>query len=376
MSAAGGGSGGAGRHPFLDRLENALTETRVVKIERLLQSICGRPALLSRHFGEIEQLMRAHGRQAVLDAAVRKAIASGDIPEAMLKKFAGAGSPARTDGTSVFPPAAGNARPPADVWRNAGTIVERAWQLADEITIDPRLAEKLFTRTQMPNLTREVWERGFRFAAALESLTGDKGFRGEEMAALFHPETGTRLRDANNQQPALYVIGHLGFSAARNYFIRKYLKNSIPFRPSLNRPPYVWELNDGRTALFCGLRALSAGLSIIVAPDGPMGTLRSAVDVAGSEAAISTGAVFLAHETRLEVFWLNIEFTDGCFVPVLVKAPQALPKEKLKDYQLRFVIFYQDMLNRYFTGDPANLVIRNRWKATFLGDAQQGAGEE
>ena len=103
-----------------------------------------------------------------------------------------------------------------------------------------------------------------------------------------------------------------------------------------------------------------------------MGTLRSAVEVAGSEAAISTGAVFLAHETRLEVFWLNIEFTDGCFVPVLVKAPQALPKEKLKDYQLRFVNFYQDMLNRYFTGDPANLVIRNNWKVAFLGRPARG----
>lgn len=376
MSAADGRSGGTDQHPLLNRLSEALAERHSVRIERTLQLICSRPALLSRRFGEIEQLMLVHGKQAVLAAVIRKAIASGQVPQKIQNKIAEAGGPELGYGKTFFSAEDDNARPAGDISQHAGPIVDRAWQHTDEININTKLVEKLFACRQQTSMPRSDWEHRFRFAAALESLTDDYAFSDAEMAPLFHPDTGKRLQEVADRQAALYVIGHVGFTAARNYFIRKFLKNSIPFRPSLNRPPYVWEKNDGRTALFCGLRALSSGTSIVLAPDGSMGTLRSPVEVLGSEASISTGAIFLAHETKLAVIWLNVEFRNGCFVPILMKAPQALPKEKLKDYQLRFVNFYQDMLNQYFTGDPDNLVIRNRWKATFLGHAQRRDKEE
>ena len=366
----GFGDRAGGRHPLIGKLERALAQGNTAKTERFLGSICGRPALIAASLGDVERLLGEHGQLKLLEAAILNSLAAVEHTQRSLRQledfairhqFLDAFQQALAQETVI-------AEPPGTSTGEPATLLDRAERLTGRIEVDARLGEALFPHRRQPDMPREVWERGLRFAAALEALTISKDFGDLEMAALFHPDTRDRLRQITEDNAvALFVTGHFGFTRARNYFIREFLRNSIPFRRKLNRPPYVWEQNDGRTALFCCLRALSSGTSVILAADGPIGDIRAPMQILGCNASMATGGVFIAHEAKVNVIWLNIEFRDGYFEASLVKAPLPQPKERLKDYQVRFVRFYETMLNQYFSGDPRNIVIRHTWKRAFLG---------
>ena len=329
-------------HPLLQRLALALAAGKLARTRQILTRIASSPPFMERHRADVEGLLRQHGQTAMLEDILSEAAGEETLT----------GQPA----ASAAPAPERSAAAPAPFM----ALVQRK---ARELDLDSQLVDRLFPYRQQQDMTLEEWMEGFRFAAALEALTDDGTFPSRDMAAMFHPATAdTMARLTEDGKARLYVIGHVGFTAARNHFIRAYLKNSIPFRRQLDKPPYVWAKDDGRTALFSCLRALTAGTSVILAADGPVGDIRAPIKVIGCDTSMATGGVFLAHESKVEVVWLNIVHDNGTFAVELEKAPEPLPRERLKDYQVRFVAFYESMLNRYFTGAPSNIVMRNRWR--------------
>ena len=372
----GSGDHAGGLHPLMRKLEKALAQGNIARTERFLGSICGHSALIAASLDDVERILGEHRQIELLEAAILNSLTAVEHPRRILRqlkdfarrhKFLDAFQQALTREQPLDEEAAA-AAPLGASTDGPETIAARAEHLVGQTEVDARLVEVLFPHRRQPGMSREVWERGLRFAAALEALTDSRGVDSSEMAALFHRETRDTLRQVTGDNAvALFIIGHVGFTGARNYFIRKFLKNSIPFRPKLDRPPYVWEQDDGRTALFCCLRALSSGTSVVLAADGPMGDTRAPMQILDCNASMATGGAFLAHEAKVNVVWLNIEFRDGYFEATLVKAPLPQPTERLKDYQPRFVSFYETMLNQYFSGDPRSIVIRKKWRSIFLG---------
>ncbi len=354
------------------RLAAALADDRPAKARNILNRIIGRRGFDGERLNEIDGLLIRHGCAHLLKDALLEAATSGHLPEEVLPELE---SYAERHGflDAWHQAIANTAASAAPMTANAPSFEERVRQRARTVGLDERIADKLFSLRQRQDMTREEWEEKLRFAKAIEAITDEAGFTSDELDALFAPETKDAIsRLTQDGRSRVFIIGHVGFTAARNHFIRRYLPKSIPFRTKHDRPPYVWEEGDGRTALFACLKALSAGTSIVLAADGPVGEVRSPITVAGCPATIATGGAFLAHESKASAIWLNIIWKDGVFAAVLEPGPDPLPKERLKDYQARFVGFYERMLNEYFSGDPSSIVIRNRWRAAFLGRTPRG----
>ncbi|WP_373502104.1 hypothetical protein [Aestuariivirga sp.] len=358
-------------HPLTRRLSLTLAAGEPEMMRQVLTRVCTSPAYMGRHFAAVEELVREHGqvpllKELLLEAADQEMLTGK--PAAQVEDFA------RREGfldalrIAARPEAAAPPEPESIAVAPA-PFMDRVQRKASAMHIEYRLVDRLFPYCRHQDLTIADWMEGFRFAAALEALTDDEAFPAHDMAELFHPSTEEMMaRLTEDGRARLYVIAHAGFTAARNHLFRTYLKNSIPFRRQLDKPPYVWAKDDGRTALFSCLRALTSGTSVILAADGPVGDIRAPIQVIGCDASMATGGAFLAHESKVDVVWLNIAQQHGRFMVELERAPATLPKERLKDYQVRFAAFYESMLNRYFTGAPSNIVMRNRWRSAFLGD--------
>lgn len=360
---------------LLRRLETALAIGKLAKARNILQRICSRPGYAARHFSEIEAVLRKHDELALLDDTL---LENSSLVEHTGKSTSQIENIAEHPGALEAWREAAGSRPETSSTKTKlaaapVSFIDRVRQKAGELVPDGRIVDRLFERRRQHDMARDQWVEDFRFATALETLTKNGNFTAGDMNAMFSAGTKQTITSLTRDgRSRLYVIGHVGFTTARNHFIKTYLKNSIPFRRKLDRPPYVWDQDDGRTALFVCLRALSSGTSVILAPDGPVGEIRAPIQVAGCQTSMATGGIFLAHETKADVIWLNIVYRNEKFVAVLEKAPVPLPKERLKDYQIRFVAFYEHMLNQYFTGEAASIVMRNRWQSAFLGRPSQG----
>ncbi len=366
---------GVDPHFLLHRLETALANGKLANARNILDRMCGSPGYAGRHFREIEAVLRKNDQLALLNDALRETSSLAGLTG---KSAGQIEDIAEHPGVREAWREAVKSRPETSSAKTKlaaapVSFIDQVRQKAGKLVLDNRIVDILFERRRHHDMARDQWVEDFRFATALETLTNDGNFPAGDLNAMFSAgtrETITSLtRDGRSR---LYVIGHVGFTAARNHFIRTYLKNSIAFRRKRDRPPYVWDLDDGRTALFACLRALSSGTSVIMALDGPVGEIRAPIRVAGCQASIATGGIFLAHETRADVWWLNIVYRNEKFVAVLEKAPEPSPKERLKDYQIRFVAFYEHMLNQYFTGEAASIVVRNNWRSAFLGSPSRG----
>jgi lauroyl/myristoyl acyltransferase len=122
---------------------------------------------------------------------------------------------------------------------------------------------------------------------------------------------------------------------------------------------------DTRASLFAGLKALLAKKILLLAPDGKQGSQNVTISVLGKETSMGHGAAFMAYESKCDIFWLAMTSDGNHFIPEMVAGPRRADAESFSDFQMRFVRFYEKMLNDSFSGDPGNLVPAPRWAKVF-----------
>jgi hypothetical protein len=161
-------------------------------------------------------------------------------------------------------------------------------------------------------------------------------------------------------------MAHMGFAKLRNYFISRYIQNSIFMGSGPAGPRYISISNDNRAALFAGLNALRKGFPIVIAPDGNAGSDKDHISVLGKRIPVGAGAAFLAYETNCKVMWLDLHRVNSRFVPVAVAGPTRRKSENFAKFRSRFHRFYGNRLSDFLSGDPQNLNVARSWLGVFV----------
>lgn len=318
------------RSHVLQSLEEALASGNGEEAHRILTYVCERKPLLSAMLGDIKKTCAGHGAPGLLHQAYER-----------LRLV-----PLEEDLFDV-----------SDIVEGRVGFWERANAIAPRLPSRERSGSRLFRLRRDKSIQEPEWTWRFRLALAIEDLSNLLTNHPSHLVKLYHPESKRLLAEVTPPgKSALYLVAHSGFTPARTFFITDLMPENLQFRRAMNRPPYVWKQDDAKTALFCCLKALQAGLPVLVAPDGPMGGTRADIAVTGRPQSIATGAFYLAYEAKVPVVWLNMTVKDDWFVPEVVAGPTAEPGEKLKAFNQRVLAFYEERLNAFYTGDPINLV--------------------
>jgi lauroyl/myristoyl acyltransferase len=180
------------------------------------------------------------------------------------------------------------------------------------------------------------------------------------------------LAQLNPSNGALVLLCHAGFSTARFSFLKGHVDNLVYMAStSLSKPRGAGmsdriSINaDARAGLFAGLKALMGKKVVLLSPDGKQGSQKCSISVLGKQTRIGDGAAFLAYESKCDTFWFSMNRSKDRFVPVMIRGPARLGSESFPTFEIRFVRFYEKMLNDFFSGDPRNLLMAPRWAKTF-----------
>jgi hypothetical protein len=260
-----------------------------------------------------------------------------------------------------------------DNFERPNELFSNARILASRITLSKEMSNHLFANSRAKGASRADWENSVKTAFAIQHLIVDGGISEAAQNELVDEQAKqTVLEQLDQSKGALVLLCHAGFSTVRFSFLKDHINNIIYMASTASRPqsgrgaPDRISVNlDARAGLFAGLKALLQKKVVLLAPDGKQGAQKSSISVLGKKTPIGEGAAFLAYESKCDTFWFAMKRSDERFIPVMMRGPSRLKAEKFPEFQDRFVQFYEDMLNDFFSGDPRNLMLTPRWARVF-----------
>jgi lauroyl/myristoyl acyltransferase len=237
------------------------------------------------------------------------------------------------------------------------SLIDEAEKLADDLRLNSRALDFLYSRSRYRSMPRAEWERNIRISAALNQVmrrTKD----GYDFKFFFDQEaTQNALESLRSPDGLLLLTCHGGFSRARRGFYR-FLSTQQFHLMRLGKKAIV---EDQRQALFAALRTLQDGGAVQIAPDGPRGQQMSAPKILGKAWQVGEGAGFLASTSECATAWYSIVLDGQCFVPHVETGPQFKRGGSADEFSERLYQFYADRIEALLTGDPRNIVLGPRW---------------
>lgn len=242
-------------------------------------------------------------------------------------------------------------------------ILPKAEQIANNISIDAALLDFLYQRSRWQPMPRGEWERCVKVACAIDRLliTEFRTLPRKRLASLVDEKAKQDFETFLSPKGMLLLTFHGAFvKVARRLFIDKQKQRS-----DLGSGGNINSQRDQRGALFAALRALQSGQSLVISPDGPEGKLSAVLDVFGRPSPAGEGAAFLAAASGCKTAWYTVCRTEDRFVPVFEEGPTRTKDETHQQFGNRLHRFYSTKIEGVFTGDPRNIVLRNRWTRYF-----------
>jgi hypothetical protein len=238
------------------------------------------------------------------------------------------------------------------------SLVERA-KAASEVPVSNWLLKFLHKRTRCVGMTREEWEKEFRFALALRRLRPLIANASPKiLSEIIGPDKDSIVRQFAAGGATLAVSYHGGFPAVRIALFKHLFPDSVPM---MGRAA----VRDAAAALFAAREALLKGNHVLIAPDGPFGT-KGTISVFGARHKVSDGAPFLAHVTGCNVAWFEaIRTKEDGFAVEIVPGPRAQRGEPYPEYRARFFRFYQERIQAALSGDPRSIALHPSWSNSF-----------
>lgn len=158
-----------------------------------------------------------------------------------------------------------------------------AARLAGQIVIDSKVLEFLFTKSNLTGIPRPDWEHRLLRGFAAHTLLRDNEWPVDVCCDLIDGVSADAARKALTVQGGtLVLVAHVGFLQICFAFVERLFGDSF----------YLGgRANDPRAALFEGLRSLSGGKTVLIAPDGGFGTRRQSISILDQPTTIGTGVV-------------------------------------------------------------------------------------
>jgi len=243
----------------------------------------------------------------------------------------------------------------------ADDLFENAKKLADRVDIEQCALDFLYRHSRWNCSSQAAWEHEIKTAFAIEQII-TSFFRGGSLSETWIDRNAEidafkKLQSANG---TLILASHAGFVKITQKLFTKNIRESKDgsgFMLRGRRKP--------GEALFIALRALQDGGTVFMAPDGHRGKQSATFNVLGKTIQGGDGAAFLAHSSNCHTAWYTTHREGERFVPVVELGPQRAEREPFAEFKKRLHDFYCEKLEQTFTGNPRNIVLRQRWISVF-----------
>jgi hypothetical protein len=235
-------------------------------------------------------------------------------------------------------------------------LFEHGRRIADRMRIGRRILDRLYARSGWRSLSRSAWEAEVKCGNAIDMLLRNIIIRSPTLkfeSLVDREATDEAFSRLAPQKGTLLMTFHGTFvPITRRLFQSK--------TTTLARQDVVAE--GGRSALFGAFRTLQDGNNLLMAPDGPFGRKSECSSVFDRPIALGEGAAFLAYSTNCNTAWYAAVIGERGFKADIELGPTRDTGEKFDDYRDRLYRFYAAQIQKVFSGDPRNLVLRQKWK--------------
>ncbi len=255
---------------------------------------------------------------------------------------------------------------PDEIFRNAEIF-------ADQFNIEEPAALDFLYRSSRhsPLSTRAVWEQQVRIACSIDRLMRIifKGVNNEFDQMVNQPACDEFFQKSVSSRGTLLLTYHGGFV---NVALKLFAANFFDAGGVIQRRNQASEKGcwvtlggDSRENLFRALRMLQSGGTVLIVPDGPIGSQTVPVNILGKATTFGEGAAFLAYTSSCDVAWYTVAQKEKQFFPIVLHCGPRNRDESYEEFRNRIYGFYAERIEKSFTGDPLNIVLRRRWAQVF-----------
>jgi hypothetical protein len=231
------------------------------------------------------------------------------------------------------------------------------------VDLDDGVLKHLYSHSRYDAMAYEEWKRQVVRAAATD-LALRKMLRRKPDAALadlVDPVARADIVQRLSSPSGMLVLAfHGGFSLLVRRLFTHLMNDSLSIAAGGQH-----QASRGAYVLLAAHRALRAGKTVGLAPDGRWGKQTGTIPVLGAHRSVSDGGPFLAHATRCDTAWFALRRSDGGFVPDIVAGPRHDGGETFAAFRERFFRFYAERIEAAFTGEPRSLSLTSSWAETF-----------
>jgi hypothetical protein len=237
-------------------------------------------------------------------------------------------------------------------------LFEAAARVSDRIQFARVFLDRLYAlRRQGP--MRAEWEREIRITFCIDHIIADRLVRNLDKI-ISKDQVGAAFEAIKTSNGTLLTTFHGGYFRLTRYIYALAIEGGLTMGMRSHSPSHI-SAKEPRTALFRALRAIEGGNVVLMAPDAPVGTLSSSIQLAGVTLSVAEGAAFIAYGSRCNSAWFTVLRNGERFEPIIRFAPQVSDNESYPAFKKRWLSFYGSQIEGILTGDPRNLCLREPW---------------
>jgi hypothetical protein len=237
-------------------------------------------------------------------------------------------------------------------------LFEAAARVSDRIQFARVFLDRLYALRQQGPMRAE-WEREIRITFCIDHIIADRLVRNLDKI-ISKDQVGAAFEAIKTSNGTLLTTFHGGYFRLTRYIYALAIEGGLTMGMRSHSPSHI-SAKEPRTALFRALRAIEGGNVVLMAPDAPVGTLSSSIQLAGVTLSVAEGAAFIAYESRCNSAWFTVLRNGERFEPIIRFAPQVSDNESYPAFKKRWLSFYGSQIEGILTGDPRNLCLREPW---------------
>lgn len=261
------------------------------------------------------------------------------------------------------------------------SLKEAADFYAPRVDLPDELVDTLYDNRKDTALDKDRFrlklQRGFAFEQVLADLRLREGKEKSHVPTV-KPEGDLWAENAflppaemagEKRRPTLFLTFHGSlFLQTKSWY-----KKTFPEGLRIGTGPsdkIVSSKENANGALLQAYRSLAGGTPLMIAADSPLGTAKNLLTVLGREVPVADGFVFLAFESKADVYWLMVTPEGGRLTPQLIPGPKREIGEKMPAYRERLIAFVGQQIADYVTGDPEQVTLPSKWMELLSGHGE------
>ena len=249
---------------------------------------------------------------------------------------------------------------------------------APRVELPDALVDTLFENRKDAALDKEPFrlklQSGFAYEQVLADFHSSKGKQIENVPEVgdggelwadgaFTPPPGAA---GEGRRPTLFLTFHGSLFHQTKAWYKTVFPDGVRMGTGQS-DKIVSSKENANGALLQAYRSLAGGTPLLIAADSPLGVAKNLLTVLGREIPAADGFVFLAFETKADVYWLMVTPEGGRLTPQLIPGPKRETGEKMPAYRERLVAFVGGQIADYVTGDPALVALPAKWAELLSG---------